>query len=134
MNTTTKEKRENKRAFFTLEDNITAAIETQKKPFKKVPVTLLSISARGISFLIARQKISGIEDGDRLTVSGIDAPHPLGFIDTAEAEIKYILDFEVNIRVAIGCEFIKISEIDVEKIENYVAYRLREMGLDEKTK
>lgn len=134
MNTTTKEKRENKRAFFTLEDKITAAIETQKRPFKKIPVTLLSISVRGISFLIARQKISGIEEGDRLTISGIDAPEPLGFIDTAEAEIKYILDLEVNIRVAIGCEFIKISDSYVGKIEDYVAYRLREMGLEEKSK
>ncbi len=127
-----KEKRESKRAFFTLENNITAEIQTQKEPLKTIPVTLLSISTGGISFISARQKISGVREGDRLIIRTIQTPEPLGYIDEVEAEVRYILDLEINIRVAFGCEFTKIPNSNEAKIKEYVEYRLREMGLEDK--
>lgn len=132
MNKKVHEKRESKRAFFTLENNIAVTIETKREPVKVVPATLLSISAGGISFITARQKISGIREGDSLIITGIQTPEPLGHIDRVEAEIRYILDLEINIRVALGCEFTKISNTYVTKIKDYVEYRLREMGLEDK--
>lgn len=133
MNKKMKEKRESKRAFFTLEDNITAAVEVhQDSSTGPVQVVILSISAGGLSFVGARQKISGIKEGDRLTLKGIEAPEPLGRIDSFEAEVKYILDHDINIRVAFGCEFTKISDSYVRKIREYVDFRYREMGLEDK--
>lgn len=127
-----REKRENKRAFFTLEDNISAAIQIQQDPQKKIPVTLLSISVGGLSFVTARQKFPGVRKGDRLIISEIQTPEPLGYIGEVEAEVRYILDLEINIRVAFGCEFTKISDSNVAKIKEYVEYRLRKMGLEDK--
>ena len=127
-----KDKRESKRAFFTLENNIAATLATKKEPVKVAPVTLLSISAGGISFITARQKIPGVKEGDSLIITGIQTPEPLGHIDWVEAEIRYILDLEINIRNALVCEFTNISNIYVNKIKDYVEYRLREMGLEDK--
>lgn len=132
MSKKVQEKRESKRAFFTLENNIALTVETKKEPVKIVPATLLSISTGGIGFITARQKISGIEEGDSLIITGIQTPEPLGHIDKVEVEIRYILDLEVNIRVAVGCEFTKISNTYVTKIMEYVEFRLREMGLEDK--
>ena len=131
MSTKMKEKRENKRAFFTLEDNITASVEPHKNG-GPVQVIILSISAGGLSFVGARQKVSGIKEGDRFTLKGFEAPEPLGRIDSVEAEVKYILDHDVNIRVAFGCEFTKITASSVPRIEEYVNFRYREMGLEDK--
>jgi len=133
MSKKVQEKRESKRAFFTLENNIALKIETRREPLKVVPATLLSISAGGLSFITARQKISGIKEGDSLLITGIQTPEPLGNIDKIEAEIRYILDLEINVRVALGCEFTKIAGIYINKIKEYVEYRLREMGLEDKT-
>jgi c-di-GMP-binding flagellar brake protein YcgR len=132
MKKKTKEKRQSKRAFFTLEDNIAATIESQKEPFKVIPVSILSISSGGISFITARQKIVGIKESEPLIITGIQAPEPLGYIDKIEVEIRHILDLEVNVRVAVGCEFTNISDTYVTKIKDYVEYRLVEMGLEDK--
>jgi hypothetical protein len=95
-------------------------------------VTLLSISAGGLSFITARQKIAGVREGDRLIITAIETPAPIGYIDEVEAEVRYILDLEINIRVAFGCEFTKIPASTVAKINEYVESRLRDMGLEDK--
>ena len=104
----------------------------QKEPLKKITVTLLSVSEGGLSFITARQKISGIREGDQLIITEIKTPEPLGYIGEVEVEVRYILDLEINVRVAFGCEFTKIPGSDSAKISEYVEYRLREMGLEDK--
>ncbi len=125
------ERREGKRAFFTLERGVPAMItfSINGSGGKTVPVTLLSISSGGISFLGIRYKIPKLKPGDRLTVSDIQGPHPLGTINWAEIEVKYIVDYDKHVRMAFGCAFTDIPEECYQKILLFVNQWLRKMGV-----
>ena len=72
-----------------------------------------------------RYNISEIKEGDHLTLSGIKTPLPLGPIDRIESEVKYILDFEHNARLSLGCEFIGAPNELVSRLDDYTRFRLK---------
>lgn len=125
------EKRLNARVFFSLEDDISATIDSHRGTPHSIPVTLLSISPGGLSFMANRYNISEIKEGDRLTLSGIRTPHPLGPIDRVESEVKYILDFEHNARLSLGCEFVEASNELVSRLDDYTRFRLKNLESEE---
>ncbi len=127
------EKRESKRAFFTLEDNIRVTIQTHVESPVSLTVTLLSISAGGLSFFGPSPKLANIKKGDRLTVTDIKTPPPLGPIAAVEVEVKYIHNYEANLLILFGCVFTKASDALRNKIQNFVEYRLEILGLADKS-
>ena len=92
-------------------------------------VTLLSISIGGLSFLAARHQFPGIARGERLKITDIRTPHPLGLIDETEGEIKYIIDFDQPARITIGVEFTDILQLYRKKIFEFVNDRLSQLGI-----
>jgi c-di-GMP-binding flagellar brake protein YcgR len=125
------EKRERARVFFTLEEDITAVVSSHGTNVQSIPVTILSLSAGGVSFLGNRYKFTGISEGDKLTLSKFNFPQPLGTIENLKVDVIYILDFQHNVRLSFGCEFIDIPGSLSEKIEKFVQYRLKNVHLDQ---
>lgn len=121
------EKRRNERVFFTLEEDVTAVFSIHENTTQAIPVTLLSIAPGGFSFMGNRYKLPELSEGDRLTLTSIETPRPLGPIEHLEGVVKYILDFQHNVRLSIGCEFQQNTELTNRKIEEYVRYRLRNL-------
>jgi PilZ domain len=122
------DKRDSNRAFFTLDDSVSANLAVNGIENKSIPVTVLSISSGGIGFLGTRYKLPKIDPGDRLTLTDIQAPLPLGTIDRAEVAVKYIVDYNKRIRLSYGCEFIEIPNPQCNRIREFVRNRLHRMG------
>jgi c-di-GMP-binding flagellar brake protein YcgR len=124
------EKRERARIFFTLEEGVTATVSSHGTDAQSIPITILSLSSGGLSFLGNRYKLPGITEGEQLTLSSINFPQPLGTIDNLRLAVIYILDFHHNVRLSFGCEFRDIPNSLAEKIEDFVQYRLKDVNLD----
>jgi len=125
MTDETLDKRESMRAFFTLDDNIGVTAIPRAERAVSFPGILLSICVGGMSFFAARQKVAGIQEGDRLAINGIRAPLPLGALPEMEVAIKYILDYPIDVRVVLGCEFTHLPKEERQRIEAYVNERLQ---------
>lgn len=125
------EKRERTRVFFTLDEDITATVSSHETAVQSIPVTVLSLSAGGLSFLGNRYKLPGIAEGEQLTLTALNFPQPLGTIDNIRVVIVYILDFQHNVRLSFGCEFVDIAGSLAEKIEEFVQSRLKNVHLDQ---
>ncbi len=124
------DQRKSSRVFFTLEEGIAATISSIRDTAQSIPVTILSIGTGGLSFMVNRYKLPKVNEGDRLALSSISTPLPLGPIDHIEAVVKYVLDFQHSVRLSLGCEFIQNPELLVKKIEDYVQVRLKSLGFD----
>lgn len=122
--------RHNKRAFFTLEDGVSAVVTPQGDNSRAVPVKLLSISQKGLSFLGVRYKLPELHPGDPLTIKNIKTPLPLGTIDKLEAEVKYVVDPNHRSRLAYGCQFTKVPRTCCQKISRFIKDRLHRIGLN----
>lgn len=124
------EKRERARIFFTLEEGVTATVSSHGTVAQSIPITILSLSSGGLSFLGNRYKLPGIAEGEQLTLTSINFPQPLGTIDNIRIEVIYILDFHHNVRLSFGCEFKGIPGSLAEQIEEFVQFRLKNVHLD----
>ena len=124
------DQRKSNRVFFTLEEGIAATISSIRDTSQSIPVTILSIGKGGVSFMVNRYKLPKVNEGDRLALSSISTPPPLGPIDRIETVVKYVLDFQHSVRLSLGCEFIQSPERLVKKIEDYIQVRLKNLGFD----
>jgi len=124
------ERREIQRAYFTLEENITARISMKERENDTTPiqVKVLTISIGGISFLTTKYKLPICKVGEQLRVENLKMPLPLGIIDEMSVEIKYIME-EENHRIVLGAEFIDILQLYRKRIYEYVRERLSTLGL-----
>ncbi len=130
MNFMGEEKREFKRAFFTLEEGITAFVIPINNENKPAEVTILSISAGGLSFLGNRFKLPRMKPGDHLIINDIDTPQPIGKIIHTEVKIRYILDNPRRVRVVCGCEFVDIDENYIQQIEKRIESQCEKYGIE----
>lgn len=119
------EKRSASRVFFSLEEGIEATIDSHGDVPNSIPVTLLSLSCGGMSFMVNRYRVPEIKEGDALTLTAIRMPSPLGTIDFLEGKVKYILDFEHNLHLSLGCAFTGVPDELVSRMDEYVHYRLK---------
>jgi hypothetical protein len=124
------EKRKSSRVFFNMEEEITATISSIQETDQSIPVTILSIGTGGLSFMVNRYKLPKVKERDRLALSSINTPSPLGPIEHIEAVVKYILDFQHSVRLSLGCEFLQNPEPLIKKIEKYVQLRLKKQEID----
>jgi c-di-GMP-binding flagellar brake protein YcgR len=124
------EKRERARVFFTLEEGVTATVSSQGTVAQSIPITILSLSSGGLSFLGNRYKLPGIAEGEQLTLTAVNFPQPLGTVENLRIVVIYILDFHHNVRLSFGCEFQEVPGSLAEKIEEFVQFRLKNVHLD----
>ncbi len=123
------DKRAATRVFFSLEEGIEATIDSHGDTPNSIPVTLLSISSGGLSFMVNRYRLPEIKEGDAITLIDIRTPPPLGTVDRFQCVVRYILDFEHNLQVSLGCAFTHVPDELVSRVDEYVQYRLK--NLDE---
>jgi c-di-GMP-binding flagellar brake protein YcgR len=114
-----KEKRENERVFFTLEENIGVTVDFFGQD-KTIPATLLSISSGGLSFAATKKEKKNIQEGDTLIVSRLHLPGLHEAIARIEVEVKHILFYKDYDRMSIGCAFKNPPDLIKKKIEEFV--------------
>ncbi len=124
------ERRQNSRVFFSLEDEIGAILAAHGDTKEEVPVTVLSLSPGGLSFMGNRYKLPGMHEGETLVFNTLTTPDPLGPIERIEAVVRYVLDIEHNVRISVGCEFVKVPRALEKKIEDYVSKRLDPLAFE----
>lgn len=134
----TVEKRHSRRAFFTLEDNV--GLNLAIKPEYDIPdeflsgenvrATLLSISTGGLGVTGTRYRFPPVKEGDRLILTAIQTPPPLGVIHRLDAEVRYVVTDDYSVRVVLGCEFLDISPAWRLRIDEYVAQRLKQNNIN----
>lgn len=118
------ERRESTRVFFTLKENIGATIQTHGESLVSLPVSIISVSSGGFGFVCDKEKVQDIiKVGDRITITDIQTPEPLGPLATLEVEVKHIQEHESDKRITFGSSFTKASDALRNKIQNFVEYR-----------
>ncbi|MCP5052679.1 MAG: hypothetical protein GY940_36260 [bacterium] len=122
------DQRDDWKAFFTLDDEVSASIAFPGIDVKPVPVTVLSISEDSIGILGTRCKLPSIHVGDRFSVRDIHAPPPLGTIDQVEVAVKEVVDDGSRVRFSLDCKFLEIRGLHYWKIQDYVKNRMTKMG------
>jgi c-di-GMP-binding flagellar brake protein YcgR len=118
------DRRESKRVFFTLEENIGVVLFPPDNPKKPFEVNLLSLSTGGISFAANKKQRKNIQEGDRLMISRIGLPAFKDAETGIEIEILYIMQYKDYDVSSVGCKFLGLTGLDKEKIEKYVEQRL----------
>jgi c-di-GMP-binding flagellar brake protein YcgR len=120
--------RKSKRAFFTLDEGVSAVLNIPGNG--RVPVILLSISSGGVGIVGTRYKLPPISVGDRLILTDIRGPLPLGRIERAEVMVRSVNDNDKRLRMSYGCEFIEIQQNHCTRIHSYVQSRFHKLGLN----
>lgn len=118
------ERRETKRVFFDLEDNINITLSPAMSSIKAIPGTLLSLSTGGLSIAAAKNLRKNIREGDILVVTNLKLPDTVEAIPRIEVEVRYIIFYKKSERITIGCIFKRVSGLVTQQIENYVNKRV----------
>jgi c-di-GMP-binding flagellar brake protein YcgR len=124
------ERRESKRVFFDLEDNIGVTLSPAMSSIKSIPGVLLSLSSGGISIAAAKNQRKNIKEGDILVVTDLQLPDTIEDIARIEVEVKYIIFYKKSDRITIGCGFKRPSGLVTQQIEAYINKRV-EMETEE---
>jgi c-di-GMP-binding flagellar brake protein YcgR len=118
------ERRESKRVFFDLEDNIGVTLSPAMSSIKAIPGTLLSLSAGGLSIAADKNQRKNIREGDTLVVANLKLPDTLDAIARIDVEVKYIIFYKKSDRITIGCVFKKPSGLVTQQIEKFINERV----------
>jgi c-di-GMP-binding flagellar brake protein YcgR len=124
MDLEAQERRESKRVFFDLEDNVDITLSPAMSSIKVIPGTLLSISTGGISIAAAKNQRKNIREGDILVIANLLLPGINETIARIEVEVKYIIFYKKSDRITIGCVFKKNSGLVAQKLEGFINKRI----------
>jgi hypothetical protein len=127
------EKRQHARVFFSEEDSIQGTLTSSEDKSLQVPVVIMNISSGGLSFIGDRYKLHQFQAGDNLTIKSINTPTPLGIIKSVQVQLKYKLDYQHDMGVFYGCQFMNITEELRKKIDIFVQNKLKNLD-DESTR
>lgn len=114
------ERREFKRALFSIEDGVVGILsvpELQKKP---ITAYLLNLSVGGMYFTLRTDERNKIKKGDHLVLVQIKGSTSLKFLVNIDAEIRWILNYENFEHVGIGCQFLNIPDSSRDQIGKFV--------------
>jgi len=120
--------REVKRILFSREDDITAEAHFSKGLRRRATVFVVNISVQGVGLLIGRHRSRAVAAGDRMVLTGIATPEPLGVIREAVVEVKYVLADDALDYATLGCVFTEIEPAFQRGIKRFVDYMLNEVG------
>jgi hypothetical protein len=122
------ERREFKRVFFDLNDNVGITLSPVMSSIKAIPGVLLSISPGGISIAAAKNQKKNFREGDMLVISNLILPNTPIAIPRIEVEVKYVIFYKKSERITIGCVFKKTSNQVTQQIEGFINMRV---GMDQ---
>ena len=124
MDVETQERRESKRVFFSLEDDIRVNLNLPMSSIKAIPGILLSLSTGGLSIAASKSKRKNIREGDAILVSNLQLPDTYEEITGIEVEVKHIIYYKKFDRFTIGCEINKIPSQARDQIERFIDQRV----------
>ncbi|MGD2092567.1 MAG: PilZ domain-containing protein [Candidatus Aminicenantes bacterium] len=118
------ERRESKRVFFDLEDNIGVTLSPAMSSIKAIPGTLLSLSSGGLSIAAPKNQRKNIQEGDILVVANLQLPDTSEPITRIEVEVKYIIFYKKSDRITIGCVFKRVAGLVTQQIGTFIKKRI----------
>jgi c-di-GMP-binding flagellar brake protein YcgR len=124
MDIEAQERRESKRVFFDLEDNIGVMLSPAMSSIKAIPGTLLSLSVGGLSVAADKNQKKNIREGDTLVLANLQLPDNNQAIARLEVEVKYIIFYKKSERITIGCIFKKPSGVVTKQIQEFIDKRV----------
>jgi c-di-GMP-binding flagellar brake protein YcgR len=124
MNIEVQERRESKRVFFDLEDNISVTLSPAMSSIKAIPGILLSLSIGGLSVAADKNQKKNIREGDTLVLANLQLPDNDPAIARLEVEVKYIIFYKKSERITIGCVFKKPSGLVTKQIQEFIDKRV----------
>ena len=122
------DEQEGTRVYFTLAESVSARLRVSGGDDVSVPVTLLSIGSDEIGFLAVQFKVSDIRIGDRLILTDIHMPQPMGTIERVDVTVKYVININRRIRCSLGCEFLEVPRPFHFKFMDFLYTRLNRLG------
>ena len=125
MNIERIERRENKRVFFAVEENVGLMVKLARKMGKSFPGILLTLSTGGFSIAADKKRKKNVQEGDVMMIARLHLPGSSAAITGIEAEVKHILYFEKMDRITIGCELKKMPDRIKEQIEAFIDKRIQ---------
>ncbi len=124
MNIEVQERRESKRVFFDLEDNIGVTLSPAMSSIKAIPGILLSLSIGGLSVAADKNQKKNIREGDTLVLANLQLPDNDPAIARLEVEVKYIIFYKKSERITIGCVFKRPSGVVTKQIQEFIDKRV----------
>ena len=124
MNIEVQERRESKRVFFDLEDNISVTLSPAMSSIKAIPGILLSLSVGGLSVAADKNQKKNIREGDTLVLANLQLPDNDPAIARLEVEVKYIIFYKKSERITIGCVFKRPSGVVTKQIQEFIDKRV----------
>lgn len=116
-----KERRRFKRVAIPVDDGIMGFISSSRLiADEPIAVKIIDLSAGGLHFFLHRNSFKEISTGDHLILKEIKGTNNLDFISNIELEVKWIADHQALKHVALGCEFLHISNEIQQKIDQFV--------------
>jgi hypothetical protein len=112
-----------KRIFFTEAEKIDGTAVVAEMADQTIPVKFLNLSEAGIGFQVDRNIYQEIS-WDQVILLKVEQPGLLAFLDDTQAEVKYVLDYDITQQVTFGCQFIDLPQTALLKIKEMVAARL----------
>jgi len=114
------ERRQCKRAYFTIEDGVFAVLELPGPDKMSVSTNLLSLSEGGVSF-IAHKEMRNIEQGQQLLLVRVFEPEPLSFIHQIPIQVRHIINEDDMPHLVCGCQFTELGDDARLRIREFVA-------------
>ena len=103
------EKRQNPRIYFANEDVV--GVEIRREQDKDILVgKVVNLSVGGLQFVFKRNSALSFTDGDKLMLHSLDDRIGLADLVGVGMEIRWVLDHVFFDHMAVGCEFIGLTE------------------------
>jgi c-di-GMP-binding flagellar brake protein YcgR len=118
-----KERRRLTRCYFGKDENVKAIFSIADEE-QNVITNLMDISEGGMSVAFIKSGSSKIKNGDTLTLKEITGFQELSFLYDIDNEIKWLVNIELLNRIALGCEFIAITDATRDRIRDFVNHKI----------
>ncbi|MBN2123509.1 MAG: PilZ domain-containing protein [Deltaproteobacteria bacterium] len=118
------EKRKSERHFFSIQNQVRAAVAPPDGQAENIPIFISGLSTGGFSFLGMRQDAKDITTGDSIVLKKIEDPDLSDIIDNMQVTIRHIIDYKIFLRLAFGCQFNNITDSQEKKIQEYIQTHL----------
>ena len=116
------ERRQDKRALFTIENGILATFTIPGGKIRTMTAYVLNLSMGGIFFTMRQEEIEKIMKGDRVIFLNIKFRKSQPFILNAEAEIVWRTREPAREYSGVGCRFLNLSANSEEQISRFIEH------------
>ena len=116
-----KEKREGKRIFFSVEDEVKGTFTFAGFQRGALTGAIVNLSESGVGLILRKDETTKkLGKGDYLILNQLNGIKGLEFVSDIKTEIKWILDSPTLKFIGCGCEFHEVPESMREAIQTFI--------------